>query len=472
MSGRRARQKARRAAAPLPPDPPPVGEAHFARPDRRAALLLGLGLFLAYNLNFRVISAGDSLPARFLPFAVLEHRSLHLDPVLEAVRHGHQETYWIQPARDGGFGSLYPIVAPLLVTPVYVPAWMNLRARGWPAEELGRVGALMEKVAATCVAACAAAVLFLALRRRLSRRAALGGAAAFALATNTWVVGSQALWQHGAAELFAALALLAMTGAPSRANVPLAGLAVGLLAANRPPDVLLAAGFALAAPFWARRSTALFVAAAAAPVLGTLAYNQWMFGDLRGGYGAHGIVQAGFFGGEIPLGIAGLLVSPGKGLFAFTPFLLFLPALFRRSLADRPNRRLTICLAAAAVLQVLLYAATDWRAGFCWGPRFLTDMLPILVWMLAPILPTLERPARAAFAALVLVSLLVQGVGAFMYQGRSDILMYHGPGAPATLAWRPWHYPVWVELQSGFAPMDLLWIFGVSERMRIPANWF
>jgi hypothetical protein len=170
--------------------------------------------------------------------------------------------------------------------------------------------------------------------------------------------------------------------------------------------------------------------------------------------------------------VAGLLVSPGKGLLLFSPFLLLLAFLFRRSLADRADRRLTICLGAAATLQILLYATTDWRAGYSWGPRFLTDLLPILAWMLAPVLPTLRRPARSLFAFLVVYSVFVQGVGAFMYQGRSDILMYLGPGDPKTLAWRPWHHPAWVELHSGFAPMDLLRVFGVPEPMRVPANWF
>jgi hypothetical protein len=321
------------------------------------------------------------------------------------------------------------------------------------------------------VASVTAGLMVLVLRRRMSRRNALLLAGLFALGTNTWVVGSQGLWQHGAGELFAAVALLAMTGAPSWWNVLLAGGAVGLLPANRPPDLVLALGFALWAPFWARKRAIPFALAAAAPVLLTAVYNQWMFGKLTGGYGAAGVVQPFFFSGSVLVGIAGLLVSPGKGLFVFSPFLLFLPALFRRSLADRESRGLTLCLAGAVVLQVLLYATTDWRAGYSWGPRFLTDMLPILVWMLAPILATLGRWPRRSFLALALFAVAVQWVGAFRYQGQSDILMYLGPGRPELLAWRPENNPFWVELHAGFAPMPFLRVFGVSEEMQVPGNW-
>jgi len=448
-------------------------DALSRRLDFRLAVALMLVAFFVYNLNFRVISEGDSLPARFLPFAVLEHGSLHLDSVLAATRQGHppQDTYWVVRGRDGGMASMYPLVAPLLVVPAYVPAWLFLRHVGWRPWTLDFLGELMEKVAASIVASVTVGLLFLLLRRRLGRRDALLLAALFAFATNTWVIGSQALWQHGTGELLVTVALLAMTAAPSGWNVLLAGLATGLLPANRPPDLLLAVGFSLYALFWARRKLPLFVLAAALPILLTVAYTEWMFGNLTGGYGVSGVVQPSFFAGGVWVGVAGLLVSPGKGLFVFSPFLLALPLGFRQSWKDRPYRRLTLCLAVAVVGQVFLYARTDWRAGYSWGPRFLTDLLPILFFLLAPIYAALGRWPRRAFLAAALFSIAVQMVGAFYYQGRSDILMYQGPGPDELRAWRLENTPFWADLQSGHAPMPFLhkgvrWVLGRSGETR------
>jgi hypothetical protein len=460
-------ERTRSAPADPPERPPaeaqaalePVGQRPFGRADRRLAAALGLAAFLLFNLNFRTIAQGDSLPARFLPFAVLEQHSLYLDSVLDATRHRYVETYWIVAARNGHNASMYPVVTPLLVTPTYVPAWLYLRHVGWRPAALDLLGELMEKVAATVVASAAVALLFLALRRRLARPPALLLAALFAAGTNTWVIGSQGLWQHGSAELFCSVALLAMTGAPSWGNVLLAGAATGLLPANRVPDVLLALGFSLFAPFWARRRLPVFVLVAALPVLLTLVYTQRMFGNFTGGYGAQGVVEASRFAGPLLAGIGGLLISPGKGLFVFSPFLLFLPLYFRRSVADPPYRLLTLCLTLGVVLQILLYATTDWRAGYSWGPRFLTDLVPLLVWMLAPIFAALAPWPRRAFFAAALFSVAVQGVGAFFYQGTSDIRMYSGPGQPA---WQLANTPYWVELRSGLAPMPFL---------RKPVSW-
>ena len=442
-------------------DTAPLGGRPFGRADLVFAAALALFSFVIYNANLRSISAGDCYPARYLPFALLEEGSLHLEPVLGAVRLGRDDAFWITRSRDGRFASTYPVVTPLLVTPLYVPAWLYVKSRGWTQERLLNVGPLMEKLAASLVASATAGLLFLVLCRRMERLNALLLAATFAIGTNTWMTSSQGLWQHGPGQFFATVALLAVTGPPSWWNVAVAGAATGLLAANRPPDLPLALGFGIYALFWAGNRVPVFALVGAVPMLLTLAYNLSMFNNLSGGYGVIGAAQSSFFQGSLAVGIAGLLVSPGKGLFVFSPFLLFLPVLFRRSVADRRHRTLTLCLAVAVGLQILLYARTDWRAGFSWGPRFLTDMLPLLIWMLAPIVESLRGWSRRLFFATAVFAVMVQALGAFYYQGRSDLLIYQGPGDPALLAWRPEHAPFWADLQSGPAPMEFLSLFRI-----------
>ena len=97
-------------------------------PDRRTALVLALLALVVYNANFHVIGSGDSYPARFLPFALWNHGTLHLDPIREVTAQHRPDPYWIQPTPDGHFASLYPIVAPLLVSPLYLPAALWVRA--------------------------------------------------------------------------------------------------------------------------------------------------------------------------------------------------------------------------------------------------------------------------------------------------------------------------------------------------------
>jgi len=56
-------------------------------------------------------------------------------------------------------------------------------------------------------------------------------------------------------------------------------------------------------------------------------------------------------------------------------------------------------LGIAVVVQLLLYARADWRQGASFGPRWLTDVLPILIWMLAPAVSALRGVGRFVFVS-------------------------------------------------------------------------
>lgn len=464
----------------MPLDGAPI---RTGRGERRIALAVFLFALLVYNANLRDISTGDSFPARFLPLALLCHGTLYLGPVAAAARMEHQggprEVYWLVAARGGRVASRYPIAMPLLVTPLYVPTALYLGQHGsGNVRDVEIAGELTEKAAAAAVAALCSALMYLLLRRQLPRGRALLLTVAFAFGTETWAISSQALWQHGAAELFAIVALLAATGEPTRRALAAAGAAGGLLIAARPPDLILAAGFAVYAALWARprRMVLWFVAGAAVPLALLAAYDYAVFGTIHGGYGVDASSVLLY-----PLwpGLAGELFSPGKGILVYMPFLLFLlllPIGLRRPLAEpdpartthptgapraaptlratRATRRLALCLAAAAALQVLFYAKADWRAGWCYGPRFATDMLPLLVWLLAPVVASLGRRGLACFVAATCLAVFIQAVGVFCYpRGGSDARLEAPANAvdPRVKTWSWPDTPPLVEARAGLA---------------------
>src|SRR5205814_1900702 len=84
------------------------------------------------------------------------------------------------------------------------------------------------------------------------------------------------------------------------------------------------------------------------------------------------------------------------------------------------ERGLTLAMSAAVVLQLLLYAKADWRAGISWGPRYLTDLLPMLVWILTPVAAALRGLGRACFLLAVGVAVGIEAIGAFCYTGSTD----------------------------------------------------
>ena len=146
-----------------------------------------------------------------------------------------------------------------MVAPLYLPAVAYLDLTGWDPQQLDRVARIMEKVSASLLAAASAALFYLLLRRRTDPRSALFLTFAYAFGTTTWVISSQALWQHGAGELLVVCALLLLTGQCTRNRAIAAGLVLGLMACNLLPDVLIAAPLGVYALWWARRFELLFL---------------------------------------------------------------------------------------------------------------------------------------------------------------------------------------------------------------------
>ncbi|HTS03156.1 MAG TPA: hypothetical protein VMN04_11570, partial [Thermoanaerobaculia bacterium] len=160
-------------------------------PRRRAALLFVLALVL-YNANLRYTASYDSFATSLIPFRLLSGHGL----TLSAGDAGSPVAYSIVRSRTGSFVSFYPVVTALLVTPLYVPVVLWLRGG-----DAGVARVLMEKVAASTLAAASVAWLFLALRRLASERIATLLALAYAFGTLTWAVSSQALWLQTSSEL-------------------------------------------------------------------------------------------------------------------------------------------------------------------------------------------------------------------------------------------------------------------------------
>jgi hypothetical protein len=77
-------------------------------------------------------------------------------------------------------------------------------------------------------------------------------------------------------------------------------------------------------------------------------------------------------------GLYGLLLSPGKGLFLFTPAALLGTLTFAHF--RRAHPALAAMLAAAIALRVIFIASrSDWHGGFSLGPRYLVMVIPFFL---------------------------------------------------------------------------------------------
>ena len=451
-------------------------------------MLLLLGLLFVYNVNLRQVSSFDTYASRFVPLSILRDGDLILDEFFPENPDGHAGD---NPDADYVFrsrGRLYdshPVVGPLLALPVYaLPAWTGI-----PSDQ--RLTAnLFSKVAASLMAAFSALAVFATVRRllvalrpelsggtsegvsagawshaisRRHNRVALLTAVVYGLCTPVWSTASQAMWSHTLAVLGYAVALWALAAAAVArpATTPAAALLILYAAHVAWRSARRWSGPAPVRKGWA---PAIRCGAGALLVGGIgVAYNFWLFTNAVGGapfrtqYWLDQLGASSMFEGSLFTGLAGLTISPSRGLFVFSPILVV--AVFGgikiwrmrpapRSPSGVPLVREEAVLlgryASLAALAILLVYAkfVVWWGGHGFGPRYLAEAMPFFGLLLGfalssprafsssyrsdPTSPAAEqhaqgkgrRPARlmsTTVLALFICSALVQAVGAFCW---------------------------------------------------------
>lgn len=286
--------------------------------------------------------------------------------------------------------------------------------------------------AATFVAA-AMACLFLAFRRLVGERAAFVATAIAALGTSTWSVSADSLWAHGPDQLYlaAGMALLASE------HYLLAGIGYGLAILTRAHLAVAAAIVGIWHSVVRRKPwPALAVGVPSAlGLLGVALYIHHVFG----GWNLH----AGF-AGPFPVGpalreqaaethlenMAGFFLSPDRGMFVISPFLLMLLPGLVAAWKVAPH-----WVRSSAVGGVAYLVAQGRINHFSGGDRFWGYRLSIeTLTLCAPLLVLSWREwvrdrawRRSVFSALVVLSIGVQAIGAVLFDSP------------------PYHYDAWTH---------------------------
>jgi len=332
----------------------------------------------------------------------------------------HMNAVWFTRAGDGHYYSSYSIALPLLITPLYAPL-AALDIQRMPVDRIVLLARITEKISASLIAALSV-VAFLALAGKLvNATSAWLLTVAYAFGSSTWSISSQALWQHGASELAFILALwFLIRETENPAHILFAALAgwcagfgVAIRLSNAFPCIVMAAYAGLS--HWRPRSKVAFGCGAVLPVAAVLIYNLRIFGSALGTYPAGWLLK-----GSLMDDIAGLLISPSRGLLVFCPVFLFSAIgvyLWLRT-AQKPNAPIyVICLLVVAAHFLTLARYRLWWGGFSYGPRLTTDVIPCLVILMIPAMRLVETSGvwKSAFGAALAFSIFVQVIGAFCY---------------------------------------------------------
>ena len=398
--------------------------ALLAAGDRFAEILTALTVlvlaFFVYNSNGREIRTYDSRPTALAARELLASGTLALDrDVADTPEYATRWGFIL--GRDGHYRSIYSPVPALAAA-----------ALTWPAERLGIIDVdaplapqAIAKLAASLLVSGAVAFAYLTARRRLTRRRALLVAAGLGLGTGYWSSASQTLWQSETVLFGLSLAILLLsrngeTLGIGRAATVGAGLALALTAR---PQVAPAVTVLLCGAAWRLkpRHSALVVGMVASAALALAVVNALWFGHVLGALPLLSSVNADIhetgrtFAPNLD-GYLGLLVSPSRGILIFSPVVLVALAGTAAAIR-RGTSHAELWCAIAAAIQFLLYGSYSvWWGGHTFGPRYMIDVLPLLVPLAALALAEQRSLVWRDLAGLALAwSIVVAATGAFCY---------------------------------------------------------
>jgi hypothetical protein len=415
-------------------------------------LVYFLSWFLVYlvGVNSLAIQSEDTLPAVFLPVSIIKGEGLYLDKyydmLLDRYPHPDDKDYQrgLTPFYLRKVGSHYvsafPIMTGILAVPVYFfPVIFNMSIT-W--EHL----IFLSHISSALIVALSGGFFYLLLKRRFSRneKQAIALSAVYLFGTVNFALISQALWQHGALQLFVILGLYFLLGcsregtgkAANKAarkrdfkNLFLSGMFFGFAVLSRPTAglvlaVIPALVFHKNLMVLAKRGLQVALGLAV-PVLFFFWYNKSFYLSVANqGYSNQLLIS---WLSPFPEGFLGTWVSPSKGILVYSPVLVFsLVGLFlvMKSLVPSVKKISQenlgyLAFGVVVILHTLILSLwKHWYGGWSFGYRMSSDVIPLLVLLIIPFLDSsLFQKYKKLFFGLLIFSVLVQIFGMIFFDG-------------------------------------------------------
>ncbi|MGV0027879.1 hypothetical protein [Phormidesmis priestleyi] len=422
-----------------------------------------------YLANHRADFVGDTVPNSLLALLWLLDHQLNFDAFRDGFYGG---SYFFLEALNGHLTSLYPIGAAIVTLPIYclfaIALWLlsswdsSLLGVTIPIDltsqnfELNRLA--LEKLAATLATTLSVVLFYLSANLKFDKLTSLVITFVYAFATSSWTISSQSLWQHTASNLVLTAIILGFLKAnrvsdhPRRRLLIAVGLLLGFFSGIRPINLifnLAAIGYAIVT----YRTESRFLLVGFVSALPSLVWNGYYFGVenlLMGGYLYVARLMSYTFK-QFVEGFLGLLVSPARGLMIYSPILLYaVPGALRvwrwRSGKDE---KLLLSMTIACLVMFFNYCFyLVWAGGTSYGPRFLSDALPIECYLIgyaiAAQVQSLENQTQKiwnfralGFLAVLIFSTFTQLVGAFG-EGSWDMIPIATTGYDTRFGGRYW----------------------------------
>jgi hypothetical protein len=385
--------------------------------DRWIAFLVTLFLLLVYLIVAALrIDSGDGGAIYQVTRSLVEGRGFAIPPPPPGAvvvgpfsepippEHLHGGGPYGAWGRDGRYYAQYGVGQSLLALPFYLFGCAWYRLTGWGTEGF-LTRAAVTLLSPLALSLTGGALYRLARRLKYGPGAAVGVAVAAGLATPLWVYSKTFFSEPLMALALTVVMLAALRGGEGATGAWITcGAVLGMAVLVKPVALVIVPALLVYAA-WRRddrwRALVLVAAPLAVGVAGVALYNWARFGSpLDAGY------RTAAWNVPPWVGLAGLLLSPGKGLLWYCPPVVLGLAGFVPLARRRPHAAAlvgSICIPYSLVHAIF----NHWHGGAPWGPRYIVPIIPLLI---LPVAEWLQSPPRRAWLQLTLAATLAAGL--------------------------------------------------------------
>jgi len=344
--------------------------------------LIIFSLVFTIHFNSKVVTSSDSRWVVPTAFSIIKEHNTNLDEYHNLI---NSYQYYAIDSVNGHLYSKFPMGTTLIATPfVYIIDKLCTKVVGMDIYGIEKTYPLqgIELLIASIIVAITVIFIFRISNMILKNNfQSILITLIFGFCTAAWSTASRALWQHGPSMLTLTITLYLLLKAKEKPRSAIwAALPLAFSYVIRPTDFIPVLFLSLFVFTNYRKYFIRFVFVALLVAIPFFIYNFNLYGALltpyyMGQYQGHS--------SNYLLSVFGNLFSPARGLFIFSPILLFSILGMGFKIKNGSFKSLDFFLVLIIISHLLFFSLMRvWWAGWSFGPRYFTDIIPFFIYFL------------------------------------------------------------------------------------------
>lgn len=364
----------------------------------RIAVIILFFVFIAHFISPIIIS-WDSAFCPYVTLSIVREGNTDLDEYNPLLEINKKELYAVQKI-NGHYYSIYPIGTPIIATPV-VFILDKIFHFNYKKANFVLWHEFIQRVAAGLIVSMTASLVYLIAAvyfKGIFYPTLL--TFIFSFCTSAWSVASRALWQHGPSMLMLTVVLYLVILAKHKPwLIRFLGLPLVLAYVIRPTNIVSVALFTCFVFLEYKRYFLSYLLWVLVSFMPFLFYNLSIYRALLPSYYS----PAGLGSNRHFIeALAGNFFSPSRGIFIFSPVLLFSLFGVYLKFKNKALERLDYTLVTIIILHWLIISSyVYWQGNWSIGNRYFSDLMPFFIYFLMPVFLTVSRIAGLKKIALV-----------------------------------------------------------------------